>query len=124
MEILKNKPFSRWQKDAKLSDAKLISSINEIEQGLVDADLGGHIFKKRVPLGNRGKNKGARTILAFKAGDRAIFMYGFAKKDTDNITKDELKALKELAKQYFGLTNKGLAKAIKDGILIEVENNG
>lgn len=123
MKIFKNKPFSRWQKDEKLSNNKLIDAISEIGTGLVEAELGGHVFKKRIPLGNKGKSKGARTILAFKADDRAIFMYGFAKKDVDNITKDELKALKELAKHYFNLTKKELTKAIQDGVLIEVREN-
>lgn len=69
----------------------------------------------------KGKSKGARTILAFKTDDKAVFMYGFSKKEAGNITKDELKALKELARHYFNLTKKDLTKAIKDGILIEVK---
>jgi len=121
MKTLKNKPFSRWLKSEKISDIKLLEAIEEIERGLIDAELGGNVLKKRIPLGNKGKSKGARTILAFKTADRAVFMHGFSKKDTDNITKEELKSLKKLAQHYFNLTEKELTKAIKVGILIEVK---
>jgi hypothetical protein len=53
---------------------------NRLISGLIDADLGGHIVKKRVALPGRGKSGGARTLLAYRLGDRAFFVYGFAKK--------------------------------------------
>lgn len=37
---------------------------DEMERGLIDADLGGHVVKKRVAIGGRGKSGGVRTLLA------------------------------------------------------------
>lgn len=65
-----------------------------MECGLVDADLGGHIFKKRVALEGRGKRGSVRTLLAYKVADKAFFVYGFAKNTRANISDRELKALK------------------------------
>ena len=47
-----------------LTDVCLCGAVYEIAQGLVDADLGGHLLKKRVALQGQGKRSGARTIVA------------------------------------------------------------
>lgn len=123
MRILKNKPFSQWAKKLKISDKSLVTAINELTHGLYEANLGGHIYKKRLPLGHKGKSGGARTIIAFKVGDKAIFVYGFSKGEKSNITKKEEDSLKDLAKIYFGYDTDQINKAIKAGILIEVQTN-
>lgn len=121
MRILKNKPFSKWAKKSKITDAILVSAVNEMANGLYEANLGGHIYKKRLPLGHRGKSGGARTIIAFKVKDRAIFIYGFSKGEKSNIAEEE--GLKELAKVYFDYDENQINKAIKAGVLIEVPKN-
>jgi DNA-binding transcriptional regulator YiaG len=40
--------------------------------GLIDADLGGHVVKKRVALPGQGKRGGARTIVATKLAERPL----------------------------------------------------
>ena len=45
--------------------------------GLIDANLGGHLVKKRVALRGRGKRAGARTIVATKFEERWVFLFGF-----------------------------------------------
>ena len=122
MRILKNKPFSQWAKKLKLSDKLLVAAIDEMTHGLFEANLGGHIYKKRLPLGHKGKSGGARTIVALKFSDRAIFVYGYAKGVKSNIAKKEEDALKDLAKIYFSYDEKQINEAIKYGVLIEVEN--
>jgi hypothetical protein len=49
--------------------------------GLIDADLGGSVYKKRVPTPGRGKRGGARIILGSNRGDRWFFLFGFEKND-------------------------------------------
>ena len=49
-----------------LSDDALSAAVSEMASGLVDADLGGYLVKKRVPLPGKGKRGGARTIVATK----------------------------------------------------------
>lgn len=104
----------------KVSNEILIKSITEMNNGLFDANLGGNVYKKRIPLDNKGKRGGARTIVAFKYNDKAFFIYSFAKNKQANISERELKALKKLAKLYFSLTEKEIADALIAGNLIKV----
>ncbi|KZN12452.1 type II toxin-antitoxin system RelE/ParE family toxin [Marinomonas sp. TW1] len=124
MRIFKNKAFHRWAIKEGLADSALRTAVDEIEKGLVDADLGGHVFKKRVALGGRGKSAGARTLLAYTLGQRAFFMYGFAKNSRANIDADELRALRRLAKELLEYSDIELIIAIEHGVLIEVKNDG
>ena len=121
MKIYKNKEFNKWAAKEGLKDEVLSAAVNEIERGIIDANLGGNIVKKRVAVGGRGKSGGVRTLLAYKVGDRAFFIYGFAKNAQANIKQDELKALKLYAKVLLAFSDKELAKAVKTGALIEVE---
>lgn len=84
-------------KKADLTDEALTVAVAEMSSGLVDADLGGHLVKKRVALPGKGKRSGARTIVATRMADRWIYLYGFAKNERANIDKVELKALQEVA---------------------------
>ncbi len=124
MRVFKNKVFSKWAAKEGLDDAALLAAVEEMERGLIDADLGGHVVKKRVAIGGRGKSGGARTLLAYKIGNKAFFVYGFAKNARANIRSEELKALKHLAKELLGYSEKAIAEAIKHGALIEVKNDG
>jgi len=123
MRILKNKPFSQWIKKLKITDKLLITTIDEMVNGLYEANLGSHVYKKRLPLAHRGKRGGARTIIAFKIKDKAIFIYGFAKGEKSNITKKEEESLKDLAKIYLSYNDDQITKAIKASVLIEVQTN-
>lgn len=123
MRIFRNKVFTKWAEKEGFSDDALQIAADEMERGLIDADLGGHVVKKRVAVGGRGKRGGVRTLLAYKSGDKAFFMYGFAKNARANVSTDELKALKHLAKELMNYSDKTLTKAIQHGALIEVEDN-
>ena len=123
MRIFKNKAFTKWAEKEGLNDDALQIAVDEMGRGLIDADLGGHVVKKRVAVGGRGKRGGVRTLLAYKSGDKAFFMYGFAKNARANVSTDELKALKHLAKELMNYSDKTLTKAIQHGALIEVEDN-
>jgi len=106
-----------------LSDDALCAAVTEMAQGLVDADLGGGIVKKRVGLAGRGKRAGARTLLATNKGNRWFFVYGFEKNDRTNISDDELEALKDVAEQLLARTGKQLNDATNDGSLTEICND-
>lgn len=120
MRIFKNKIFHRWAKEVKLLDSALKEVVNEISNGLYEANLGGNVFKKRVALDCRGKSGGARTIVAFKTDKHTFFIYGYAKNAQSNISVQEEIVLKKLAKIYFGFNDEQLAKAIHAGELIEI----
>lgn len=50
MRILKSRWFTKWAKKEGLTDWALKNALIEMEQGLIDADLGGHVYKKRAPV--------------------------------------------------------------------------
>ncbi|WP_299082578.1 type II toxin-antitoxin system RelE/ParE family toxin [uncultured Paraglaciecola sp.] len=77
-----------------------------------------------VATAGKGKSGGVRTLLAYRAGNKAFFVYGFAKNARANIKDDELEGLKKLAKELLAYTDRALARAIESGALIEVENDG
>jgi hypothetical protein len=61
-----------------------------------------------------------RTILACRHGDKAFFIYGFAKNQRDNIDDRELKALKLLAAELLEYSDQKLNQSLKAGDLSEV----
>ena len=89
-------------------------------RGLIDADLGGGVVKKRIGLAGRGKRGGARTLIATNKGDRWFFVFGFEKSERANIADDELEALQELAAHLLARTGRQLDEAIVDGSLQEI----
>lgn len=123
MQVYKSKWFSKWADKEDLTDQDLSAAVKEMVNGLIDADLGGHVMKKRVALQGKGKSGGTRTLLAFKVGDKAFFMYGFAKNQQDNISSKELKALKAMAKQVLGYTPAQLRVVLNAGEFIEVRHD-
>jgi hypothetical protein len=123
MQVYKSKWFGKWADKEDLTDRDLSAAVQEMANGLIDADLGGHVMKKRVALQGQGKIGGARTLLAFKVGEQAFFMYGFAKNQQDNISAKELKALKAMAKQVLGYTPVQLKMVLNAGEFIEVNHD-
>jgi len=124
MQALKTRWFAKWAAGQQLTDAALIAAVLEMERGLVDAELGGQVVKKRVALPGKGKRGGTRTLVAFRRGDRAFFIYGFAKNERANISAKELQALKLLARELLSYSPPALVKAIQAGALLEVEDDG
>lgn len=78
---------------------------------------GGHNTRK-----GQGKSGGYRTLIAFRRGDRAIFLYGFAKSDRENIDDGELKVWRRIGQLYSGLDTDGIEAAVEAKELVEVEH--
>ena len=108
-------------REAGLSDAALWAAVDEMAAGLVDADLGGRVYKKRVPLPGRGKSGGARTLLGADLGDRWFFLFGFEKNDSDNIDARELAALQTIACVLLEMKPRQLDLAVEAGELMEID---
>jgi hypothetical protein len=88
--------------------------------GLIDADLGGNVYKKRVAVPGRGKSGGARVILGTRLEDRWFFLFGFQKNERANSETRELAALQTLAKALLSLEAKPLEQALTSGELLEI----
>lgn len=120
MRIFKSKWFARLARQEAIEDTALCAAIANAEKGLIDADLGGGAIKQRIARPNEGKSGGFRSIVLFRSGDKAFFVYGFPKSSRGNIRKDELKGFKALADVMLGCDGSALAKALKSGALVEV----
>ena len=119
--IFKNPWFSRFARRQNITDDALKKAISEAESGVIDADLGGNVIKQRVARSGQGKSGGYRTIIVFKKGERAFFVYGFAKADRENVDKGELAAFKKAAEKLLTLSDKQIQKLIAAGDLTEVK---
>lgn len=118
--VFKTKTFTKWMKNTGLKDQDLIDAVTEMECGLIDADLGGYIFKKRISLPGMGKRAGARTLVASKFSMKWFFMFGFAKNEKENVSSDELLYLQETAKRLLLLGDQEIHQAIHAGELKEL----
>lgn len=122
VKIIATNAFSRWMKRAGIRDVDLLGAVAEMSRGLIDANLGGDVYKKRFGVAGRGKRGGARTIVATRKGDRWIFLFGFEKNERSNIRPTELIALQKLAKTLLDLHDRDLARAVAAGELKEIED--
>lgn len=119
MRVFKTKTLARFARQNGVSDASLVAAVKRATQGSIDADLGGHIIKQRVARPGQGKRGGFRMLIGIRS-DRAIFLFGFAKNERENIDDDQLKTLREIIASWFGADDAKIAQALKNGLLIEV----
>lgn len=120
MRIFKNRWFARFAKKEGISDEKLIKAVRRLEEGSIDANYGGGVFKQRVARPEEGKSGGYRTIILFRKGDRAVFLYGFAKNQLENVGRSDIRDFKKLAKIMFSLSDGQITKLLNDRELVEV----
>lgn len=122
MRTFKTKWFSRFARREGIADQSLREAIERAERGLIDADLGGGLIKQRVARQGQGRSGGYRTIVAYRARSRAVFLFGFAKSDQENIEAHELTTARDIAADLLGADEKRLAKAIREGRLQELSH--
>jgi hypothetical protein len=111
--VFKTQWFTKAAKAAGITDKELCEAAEELMKGQGD-NLGRNVWKKRLD-----KNR-HRGIVANKVGKWWIFVFIFAKKDRENIEKDELKAFKKLAKDYGNLKPTEIDRLAEDGELLEI----
>jgi hypothetical protein len=121
MRIFKIKWFMRFARRESIKDADLVEAIERAGRGLIDADLGGGLIKQRIARPGQGRSGGFRTVIAYQARNRAVFIYGFAKSERDNIEDDELEALREIAAAWFKADTDALARQVSEGLAEEVK---
>jgi len=123
LQTFKTKAFARFAEREGLEDATLCEAVRRARNGLIDADLGGGVIKQRIARKGGGRSGGFRTIVLFRRGELAFFVYGFAKSGRENLRRDELATYRLLADEYLSLDGAGLAAAQATGAIIEVECN-
>jgi hypothetical protein len=122
VRVFKSKEFARFAAKAAIDDEQLREAVDRLARGLVDADLGGGLFKQRVPRPGEGRSGGFRTVLAYRERNRSVFLYGFPKNAKANLTTDELRLYRKLAAAYLRLTEAEIELATDGGELMEVSD--
>ncbi len=119
--IFKNKWFMRFARKEGINDSDLCKAVRNAENGLIDADLGGGVIKQRIARAKEGKSGGYRSIILFRSGDKAFFIYGFSKSNQDNISQEELAGFKALAGEMLGYDDSTLTRSVDRGAIVEVK---
>ena len=120
VRIFKNAWFRRFARRERISEEALKEAIIRAEQGRIDADLGGNVLKQRIARPGEGKSGGYRTIIVFKKGELAFFVYGFAKSERENIDDVEAVAFKMAAKELVSLSEEQIEQLLDKGALTEI----
>ena len=102
MLVFETKEIARFARREKISDAALCEAVSRMERGLIDADLGGGLIKQRIAREGQGRSGGFRALLVYRAGDRSVFVYGFAKNRRANIGPKELRLWQTVAAAFLG----------------------
>ena len=124
MQIFKTKVFRRFQSKEGIKDAALCAAIERVEDGLIDADLGRGLIKQRLARAGGGRRGGFRTVIAYRVGTRAVFVFGFAKSGLDNLASDDVRDLADYGAMLIGLNAVGIKAMIRDSELWKVECDG
>jgi hypothetical protein len=120
LRIFKNTWFTRFADKEGITDAELCETVNRLEAGQADADLGGGVFKARVARQGEGKSGGYRVIVFYRSAERTFFAYGFAKSDRANIDRGELQIFKDEAKDQLSMTDEQIKAWLRNRTLIEI----
>jgi hypothetical protein len=121
MRVFRTRWFARFAKAEKITDDRLADAIARAERDLIDADLGGGLIKQRVARPGKGKSGGYRTLIAYRAGSRAVFLFGFAKNERDNVSDAQLADFKAAAGEILTRSRDAIAEDIFAGRLLELD---
>ncbi len=124
MRVFKNAWFGRFARKERISADALWAAAERAENGLIDANLGGGVIKQRIARPGAGKSSGYRSIVLYRKGDKAFFVYGFPKNELDNIRDDEQEQFKQAAKSVLALTDEQIRLLVENGQFEEVIKNG
>lgn len=62
-------------------------------------------------------------LVGYKAGDRAVFLFGFAKSDLDNVKEEQLAELRLTGQLIITAGAATLGYDLKTGNLLEIDND-
>ena len=123
MRVFKNVWFGRFARKEKISAAALRDAVERAEKGLIDADLGGGVIKQRVARPGAGKSGGFRSVVFYRQGERAFFVFGFPKSGQDNIRDDEEEQFKKAARVILAFSDEQIHQLVVSGQFEEVSIN-
>ena len=122
VRVFKTATFQKYAIREGIANASLLGAIERAGAGSVDADLGGGLIKQRIGRRGAGKSGGYRTIILFRAGVRAVFVFGFAKSQRANLDRQETVVFKKAAKLVLALSDDALDAEVVSGRIIEISD--
>jgi len=120
VEVYKTRWTTRFVRRERISDKSLVEAVQRAERGLIDADLGSGLIKQRVARVGQGRSGGYRMLLAYRAGERAVFIYGFAKNERDNADPDQLSTAREQTTYRLSADERQIEQALAGGGIQEI----
>jgi hypothetical protein len=116
--------MARFARREGIANSILREAIERAEKGLIDADLGGGLIKQRVARAGKGRSGGYRTIVAYRRGHRAIFVFGFAKSRLENLASSDLQSARDIGATWLSADSERIARGVLKGELEEIPDEG
>jgi hypothetical protein len=120
MRVFATRWFTRFARAERIKDGRLCEAIDRARRGLIDADLGRGLIKQRMARPGQGRRGGFRVLIAYRHGVRAVFLYGFAKSERDNIDDADLAAWQTRAQEVLSAGDDLISRNVADDNLREV----
>ena len=121
MRVFKNGWFRRYAEREHISDAALKEAIVRAREGLIDANLGGGLIKQRIARSGQGRSSGFRSVIVYRQGEVAFFVFGFAKNSVDNLNVVELREFRKMASYLLTLDDSQIDELMRCGQIEEVK---
>jgi hypothetical protein len=120
MRVFATRWFARFVRSEGIANNRLCEAIERAERGQVDADLGRGLIKQRVARPGGGRSGGFRVLIAYRHGVRAVFLYGFAKNERDNIDAADLASWQKRAREVLSAGDDLIERNVADAHLMEI----
>ena len=120
LRVFKTRWFERFAKKHIISDLMLRDTIERVEKGLVDADLGNGVIKLRIARPGEGRSSGYRVIVLFKRREYSFFVYGYSKSNRENIKRDEEQAFRDMAHHVLVLSETEIGLLLEKNEFVEI----
>ena len=117
VRCFKTKKFAKWAREEGIKDSELQNAAQSVFAGQSRIRLRENLYKIRMAKSSMGKRGGFRVIIAYQAGRRLFFLYGFDKSDMENISKKEENDLEKYANIFLNYTNDDLEIAVESKAL-------
>jgi hypothetical protein len=119
LRIFEFKTVAEFRKREAVSDEGLVVAIETARRGLIDSKLGGGLIKQRVV---KPYQRSSTRMLIGLRPDRAIVLFGFLKHERDTIDEKQRTTLQEIIALWFAADDDQIARALDDGVLVEVDH--
>jgi hypothetical protein len=121
MRVFATRWFVRFASSERIRDDRLCEAIERARRGLIDADLGRGLIKQRVARPGQGRRGGYRVLVACRTNVRAVFLYGFAKSERDNINTADLPSWQARPQEVLSANDVQIDKLVAEGGMAEID---